>query len=70
MGSRNCPTEVFTMAFLDAIPGAVAEIVAYVAGKVTGRVFELEPKKAQRIGEYIVIGFICSAGLVITLAYS
>ena len=58
------------MALFDAITYAVAELTAYVAGKATGRVFRVKPKDAQRIGEYIVIGLIASAGLIITLVYS
>jgi|GEM_PF-4658799 len=58
------------MALFDAITYAVAELTAYVAGKATGRVFKLQPKDAQRIGEYVVIGLIASAGLIVTLVYS
>lgn len=57
------------MALFDAIPTVLAELVAYVVGKVTGRVFKLEPKGAQRIGEYIVLGLVASAGLIVTLAW-
>ena len=56
--------------FLDAIPAAIAEIVAYVIGKVTGRAFKLELKRAQRIGEYIVMAVIIGAGVAVTLVYS
>ena len=56
--------------FLDAIPAAIAEIVAYVVGKVTGRAFKLDPKRSQRIGEYIVIAVIIGAGVAVTLVYS
>jgi len=55
---------------LKAIPAAVAEVLGYVLGKVTGRVFKLEEKQAQRIGEYIIIGVIVVAGTAITLIYS
>ena len=58
------------MALFDAISYAVAELAAYVAGKATGRVFKLQPKDAQRIGEYIIIRLIASAGLIVTLVYS
>lgn len=54
----------------EAIPAAIAELVAYVAGKATGRAFKLEPKQAQRIGEYVVIALVVSAGLIVTLIYS
>lgn len=58
------------MVLFDAIPSAVAELVAYVAGKVIGLVFKLQPKDAQRIGEYIVFRLIAFTGLVVTLIYS
>jgi hypothetical protein len=56
--------------FLDAIPAAVAEIVAYVVGKVTGRACKLAPERAQRIGEYFVMAVIIGAGVAVTLVYS
>lgn len=58
------------MALFDAITYAVAELTAYVEGKATGRLLKIQPKNAQRIGEYIVIGLITSAGLIVTLVYS
>ena len=56
--------------FLDAIPAAVAEIVAYVVGKITGRAFKMDPKRAQRIGEYIVMAVIIGVGVAVTVVYS
>jgi len=38
--------------------------------KATGRIFKLQQKDAQRIGEYVVVGLIASAGLIVTLVYS
>ena len=58
------------MALFDAIPTAVAELVGYVVSKVTGRVFKLNPKESQRLGEYVVLGLIAFGGLIITLVYS
>ena len=58
------------MALLEAISGAVAELAAYAAGRATGRVFKLEPKRAERIGEYILILVVVLAGLIVTLVYS
>ena len=58
------------MAAFEAIPAAIAEFIAYLAGTATGRAFKLEPKQAQRIGEYLVIGLIALAGLIVTLVYS
>ena len=56
------------MSVLDA--SAIGETVAYLAGRVVGRTFQLEPKKAQRIGEYIVISVIVGAAVFVTVAYS
>ena len=58
------------MSVLDASASAIGETVAYLAGRVVGRTFQLEPKKAQRIGEYIVIGVIVGAAVLVTVAYS
>ena len=55
---------------LEAIPAALAEFMGYVIGKVTGRVFKLEEKQAQRIGEYIVLGIVFAVGMTVTLIYS
>jgi branched-subunit amino acid ABC-type transport system permease component len=58
------------MSLLDATAYAIGETVAYLAGRVVGRTFHLEPKKAQRIGEYVVIGVIVGAAVFVTVAYS
>lgn len=58
------------MSFLDASAYAIGETVAYLAGRVVGRTFHLDPKKAQRIGEYVVIGVIVGAAIFITVVYS
>ena len=42
----------------------------YVVGKITGRAFKLGPKRAQRIGEYIVMAVIIGVGVAVTLVYS
>ena len=42
----------------------------YVVGKVTGRAFKMDPKRAQRIGEYIVMAVIIGVRVAVTLAYS
>ena len=55
---------------LEALPAALAEFMGYVIGKVTGRVFKLEEKQAQRIGEYIVLGIVFAVGMTVTLIYS
>ena len=55
---------------LDAITGTIAEVVAYVIGKITGRALKLDPKQAQRVGEYAVIAVVLGAGVLVTLIYS
>jgi branched-subunit amino acid ABC-type transport system permease component len=58
------------MSLLDATAYAIGETVAYLAGRVVGRTFHLDTKRAQRIGEYVVIGVIVGAAVFITVAYS
>ncbi|MDA8259804.1 MAG: hypothetical protein M0Z99_29885 [Betaproteobacteria bacterium] len=58
------------MSILDAAAYAIGETSAYLVGRVAGRTFHLEPKKAQRIGEYIVIGAIAGAAVLVTVIYS
>lgn len=55
---------------LDAITGTIAEVVAYVIGKITGRALKLDQKQAQRVGEYVVIAVVLGAGVLVTLIYS
>ncbi|HWV17461.1 MAG TPA: hypothetical protein VNZ68_02690 [Rhodocyclaceae bacterium] len=58
------------MSLLEACTYAIGEAVAYAAGCVVGRVFRLEPKQAQHIGEYIMITVVFGAVVLITFAYS
>jgi len=58
------------MSILDATAYAIGETAAYVVGRIAGRTFHLEPKRARRIGEYIVIGVIVGAAVLITVIYS
>lgn len=55
------------MNVLEAAAGAIGEVAAYVIGRIAGRSFHLEPKKAQAIGEYAVIGVIVGAAVLVTL---
>ena len=55
---------------LEALPGAVAEAAAFVLGKILKRSFKIEPERAQRIGEWIIMGVIVTAGLTVTIIYS
>jgi branched-subunit amino acid ABC-type transport system permease component len=59
-----------SMSLLDATAYAIGETVAYLAGRVVGRTFHLDPKKAQRIGEFIVTGVIVGVAVFVTIAYS
>lgn len=58
------------MSILDAAASAIGETVACLAGRVAGHAFNLEPERAQRLGEYIVIGLIAGAGALVTFLYS
>ena len=55
---------------LEALPAAIGEAAAFLVGKVLGRVHKLEPKHAERLGEWIVFGIIAVAGVTVTLIYS
>lgn len=59
-----------TMSILDAAAYAIGETAAYLVGRVAGRTFHLEPKRAQRIGEYVVLGVILGAAVLVTVVYS
>jgi hypothetical protein len=58
------------MSIFDATACAIGEAAAYLTGRVAGRTFHLEAKAARRIGEYVVIGAIFGAGLLLTVIYS
>ena len=49
------------MSISHAIVGAIGETVAFVVGRIAGKTFNLEPKRAQRIGEIIVLCVIFGA---------
>lgn len=59
-----------TMSILDAAAYAIGEAAAYVIGRITGKIFHLEPKSVRRIGENIVIGAILGAAILVTIIYS
>ncbi len=58
------------MSIFDATACAIGEAAAYLVGRIAGRTFRLEPKAAQRIGEYVVIGAIFAAGILVTVVHS
>lgn len=55
---------------LEELPRAVAKAAAFVLGKILERSFKIEPDRAHRIGEWIIIGVIVTAGLTVTIIYS
>ena len=55
---------------LETLPGAVAEAAAFVLGKILKSPFKLEPQRAHRMGEWIIIGSLVTAGLIVTIIYS
>ena len=61
---------VSAMSAIDAIAYAVGETTAYVAGRIVGRTFAVERKRAQRVGEYVMIGALIIVLVTITLIYS
>lgn len=58
------------MSIFNATAYAIGETATYVVGRVAGRTFNLEPKKAQRIGGYILFSAISGGAVLITLIYS
>lgn len=58
------------MSIIDAVTYAIGEASAFLVGRLVGRTFRLEPKKAQRIGENIVIAIVVGGLIVVTFAYS
>ena len=55
---------------LEAVAVSLGELAGYLAGLAVGRTFDLPPKKAQAIGEYLILGVIASAAIAITAIYS
>lgn len=49
---------------------AVGEFIAYAVGKIIGRCFDIEAKKAQKIGENVVLFLILISIVFVTLKYS
>lgn len=58
------------MSIFEAAASAIAELVAYVISRAVGRTFHLSPKRAQVIGEYVVIGPFVGAVVLVALLYS
>jgi hypothetical protein len=58
------------MPWLEAVALSIGELASYLVGLIVGRTFDLPPKKAQTIGEYLIIGAIVSLGIAVTVIYS
>ena len=48
----------------------IGEAAAYVVGRLAGRTFHLDPKRAKRIGENIVLFIIFVTLIFVTFIYS
>ena len=55
------------MSLFDAAAYAIGEATAHLLGRVVGRQRHLEPKRAKRIGENIVMAIIIGAGIVVPI---
>jgi len=58
------------MSMIDLVPQIIADVAAFLLGKVLGRKFELDRGRAQRIGMYLIYGAFALAGIIVTLLYS
>ena len=58
------------MNIFEAAALSIGEVAACVVGLCAGKTFHLDPKKAQKIGEYIVLGVIFGAAVLVTVIYS
>jgi len=54
----------------DAITYAIGEAASYVAGLIIGHTFHIEPKRAQRIGEIVLIALLAGVLIALTVIYS
>ena len=54
----------------EAITYAIGEAASYVAGLIIGRTFRLEPKRAQRIGEIVILTLLSGLLIALTVIYS
>lgn len=54
----------------DAITYAIGEVTSYLAGLLIGRTFRLDPKRAQRIGELVLLVLLAGVLIALTVTYS
>ncbi|MDR0775629.1 MAG: hypothetical protein LBE81_03200 [Azonexus sp.] len=55
---------------LGEITAWIGMFIARLAGLATGRTFDLPPKKAQAIGEWLIVAVFAGALIAITVIYS
>lgn len=58
------------MSWLEAVALSIGELAGYLVGLMVGRTFDLPPKTAQAIGEYLIVGVIATAAVAVTIIYS
>ena len=58
------------MSIFDAVAYTIGETAAYVVGRIVGKTFHLEPKRAKNIGDNIVICTVLGAAVIVTVVYS
>lgn len=58
------------MNIFDPVALLIGETAAYVVGQLVGRTFHLEPKRAKRIGENIILFVIFGTLILVTFIYS
>jgi len=58
------------MNIVEAIIYAIGEAASYMVGALIGRTYRLEPKRAQRIGQTVIIVLFAGALIAFTVIYS
>ena len=58
------------MDLFEPIAGAVGELSACVLGRVVGRTFNLDGRKAQRIGEHVILAVVLGTAVILTVMFS
>ena len=58
------------MSLPDAITHAVGETAAWLVGRMLGRSLGLEPARAHRVGERVLLAVAVCAALIVTMVYS
>lgn len=54
----------------ESIAYLIGEIVAYLAGLLIGRKFQVDPARAQKLGESLILAVLIFLLLGITFAYA